>query len=161
MCGLVPVLYNFQIKWIIISMVAHKLINAGTGYSGERGAIWTSCWSVRPAGCISHTFRKGGDTATGTVPSLREYRYMTIWIAVNVDLKNQCCGSGLIYSGSRSGSIIFPQSGSVLRIRIRDPVFFYPLDPGWIFSGSRISDPASFLMKFSYNIFRIHVMLSL
>jgi hypothetical protein len=23
-------------------------------------------------------------------------------------------------------------------LRIRDPVLFYPLDPGWIFSGSRI-----------------------
>jgi hypothetical protein len=39
------------------------------------------------------------------------------------------------------------QSGSVLRIRIRDPVLFYPLDPesGSVmnFFGSRISDPGS------------------
>jgi hypothetical protein len=46
--------------------------------------------------------------------------------------------------------------------RIRDPVLFYPLDPGSgsgmdFFRipdlGSRIPDPAPFLMKFSYNIF--------
>jgi hypothetical protein len=48
-------------------------------------------------------------------------------------------------------------------LRIRDPVLFYPLDPG---SGSGLNffpipDPAPFLMKFSYNIFRINVMLSL
>jgi hypothetical protein len=54
---------------------------------------------------------------------------------------------------------------TVLRIRIRDPGSGAFLPPGsgsrMDFSGSRISDPAPFLMKFSYNIFRIHVMLSL
>jgi hypothetical protein len=48
-----------------------------------------------------------------------------------------------------SGAFLPPGSG----IRIRDE--FFP-DPG-----SRIPDPAPFLMKFSYNIVRIHVMLSL
>jgi hypothetical protein len=47
---------------------------------------------------------------------------------------------------------------------IRDPVFFIPWirnpDPGWIFPGSRIPDPALFVVKFSYIIFRILVMLS-
>jgi hypothetical protein len=47
--------------------------------------------------------------------------------------------------------------GSVIRygIRIWDDFFRIP-DPG-----SRIPDQALFLMKFSYNIFRIHVMLFL
>jgi hypothetical protein len=56
-------------------------------------------------------------------------------------------------------SLVFsqpPSHDTSVRIRLRDPVLFYPLDPGsgiWIrdelFSGSRITDPAQFLMKFS------------
>jgi hypothetical protein len=48
---------------------------------------------------------------------------------------NQCCGSG---------AFLPPGSGSGMN-------FFWILDPA----------PAPFLMTFSYNIFRIHVMLSL
>jgi hypothetical protein len=40
-----------------------------------------------------------------------------------------------------------------------DPVCFYPLDPGWIFSGSRIQ--LLFLVKFPYIIFTVeYLMLS-
>jgi hypothetical protein len=47
---------------------------------------------------------------------------------------------------SRAGVFsVNPTPRPVLQIRIRDPVLFYPRDPdpGWIFSGSRISDPGS------------------
>jgi hypothetical protein len=46
---------------------------------------------------------------------------------------------------------------AVLRIRIWDPVIFYPLDPGGNFSGSRIRP---LFDKFFYIIFRTLVILS-
>jgi hypothetical protein len=77
---------------------------------------------------------------------------------VPVTLKRLKATYGTSVADPGSGAFLPPESG----IRIRDPVLFYPMNPGsgsgMNFSGSRIRP--LFWGKFSYLFFRILVMLA-